>query len=73
MITAGSISPWAAVALVSMSCAVYLDYHGGSLITSLLIALGIGLAFGAVQGFLVAYLDIQPLLFPWQACSLQGE
>ncbi len=29
---------------------------------SLLIALGIGLAFGAFQGFLVAYLDIQPFI-----------
>ena len=51
MITGGiDISVGGVVALVSMSCAVYLDYHGGSLITSLLIALGIGLAFGAVQG-----------------------
>ena len=29
---------------------------------SILIALGIGLAFGLVQGFLVAYLDIQPFI-----------
>ncbi len=29
---------------------------------SLLIALGIGLLFGAVQGYLVAYLDIQPFI-----------
>ena len=63
MITGGiDISVGGVVALVSMSCAVYLDYHGGSLVTSLLIALGIGLAFGAVQGFLVAYLDIQPFI-----------
>ena len=29
---------------------------------SILIALGIGLAFGLVEGFLVAYLDIQPFI-----------
>jgi simple sugar transport system permease protein len=28
----------------------------------LLLALGIGLAFGAIQGYLVAYLDIQPFI-----------
>lgn len=63
MITGGiDISVGGVVALVSMSCAVYLDYHGGNVVVSLLIALGIGLAFGAVQGFLVAYLDIQPFI-----------
>lgn len=49
-------------ALVSMCCAVYLDYAGGDVFTSLLIAIGIGLAFGLVQGFLIAYLDIQPFI-----------
>ena len=69
MITGGiDISVGGVVALVSMSCAVYLDYHGGSVFASLLIALGIGLAFGAVQGFLVAYLDIQPFIV-----SLAGD
>ena len=63
MITGGiDISVGGVVALVSMSCAVYLDYGGGNVFVSLLIALGIGLAFGAVQGFLVAYLDIQPFI-----------
>ena len=48
MITGGiDISVGGVVALVSMSCAVYLDF---------------GLAFGIVQGFLVAYLDIQPFI-----------
>ena len=50
------------VALVSMCCAVYLDYHDGSILGSILIALGIGIAYGVVQGFLVAYLDIQPFI-----------
>lgn len=63
MITGGiDISVGGVVALVSMSCAVYLDYMGGNVFTSMLIALGIGLAFGAVQGYLVAYLDIQPFI-----------
>ena len=56
------ISVGGVVALVSMSCAVYLDFMGGNVFVSLLIALGIGLAFGLVQGFLIAYLDIQPFI-----------
>ena len=56
------ISVGGVVALVSMCCAVYLDYMGGNVFVSLLIALGIGLAFGVVQGYLVAYLDIQPFI-----------
>ena len=63
MISGGiDISVGGVVALVSMSCAVYLDMHGGSIFGSVLIALGIGIAFGLVQGFLVAYLDIQPFI-----------
>ena len=63
MITGGiDISVGGVVALVSMCCAVYLDFHGGNVFVSILIALGIGLAFGIVQGFLVAYLDIQPFI-----------
>jgi simple sugar transport system permease protein len=56
------ISVGGVVALVSMSCAVYLDYQGGDPYTAILIALGIGLAYGLVQGFLVAYLEIQPFI-----------
>ena len=56
------ISVGGVVALVSMSCAVYLDHKGGSIMGSILIALGIGIAFGLVQGFLVAFLDIQPFI-----------
>ena len=63
MITGGiDISIGGVVALVSMCCAVYLDYHDGSIFGSVLIALGIGLAYGIVQGVLVAYLDIQPFI-----------
>ncbi len=63
MITGGiDISVGGVVALVSMCCAVYLDYHDGNIIGSIFIALGIGLLYGIVQGFLVAYLDIQPFI-----------
>ena len=63
MITGGiDISIGGVVALVSMCCAVYLDHHNGSIFGSIMIALGIGLAYGLVQGFLVAYLDIQPFI-----------
>lgn len=63
MITGGiDISVGGVVALVSMCCAVYLDYKGGNVFVSLLIALAIGLAFGIVQGYLVAYLEIQPFI-----------
>lgn len=56
------ISVGGVTALVSMCCAVYLDYKGGNVFVSMLIALGIGLAFGVIQGFLIAYLDIQPFI-----------
>ncbi len=63
MITGGiDISVGGVTALVSMCCAVYLDYHNGNVFVAVLIALAIGLAFGLVQGFLVAYLDIQPFI-----------
>ena len=56
------ISVGGVVALVSMSCAVFLDFHNGSILGAIGIALAIGLAFGLIQGFLVAYLDIQPFI-----------
>ena len=63
MITGGiDISVGGVVALVSMSCAVHLDHQGGSIFTAILLSIGIGLAFGLVQGLLVAYLDIQPFI-----------
>ena len=45
-----------------MSCAVHLNYQGGTVLTAILLALGIGTAFGVVQGFLIAYLEIQPFI-----------
>ena len=63
MITGGiDISVGGVTALISMCCAVYLDKVGGSVAVSVLIALLIGLGFGLVQGFLVAYLEIQPFI-----------
>ncbi len=55
------ISVGAVTSLVVMSCVLYLN-NGGSIFVSILLALGIGLAFGLVQGFLVSYLDIQPFI-----------
>jgi len=63
MIAGGiDISVGGITALVTMVCIVYLDDHGGSVFGSLAVALGIGLAFGLVQGILIAYLDIQPFI-----------
>lgn len=63
MITGGiDISVGGVAALVSMCCAVYLDFHDGNVFMSIIIAVLIGLGFGIVQGFLVAYLGIQPFI-----------
>ena len=56
------ISVGGVVAVVTAACAVYLDAGGGNIWVSLCLALGIGLAFGLVQGFLVAYMDVQPFI-----------
>ena len=55
------ISVGGVIGLVVMCCVVHMN-AGGSILTALLMALGIGLAFGVVQGLLVAYLDIQPFI-----------
>ena len=63
MIAGGiDISVGGIIALVTMSCVVYLDDHSGTVVGSMLLALGIGLAFGLVQGFLISYLEIQPFI-----------
>lgn len=68
MITGGiDISVGQVTSLVCMTCAVYLQkvndgVIGGNVFTSMCIALAIGLAFGIVQGFLVAYLEFQPFI-----------
>ncbi len=63
MIAGGiDISVGCVTALVAMACIVYLDDHSGSVIGSVGLALGIGLAFGLVQGTLISYLEIQPFI-----------
>ena len=63
MITGGiDISVGGAIALITMSAVVFMEDHGGGIFSSLLIALGIGLSIGLIQGFFVAYLKIQPFI-----------
>lgn len=63
MIAGGiDISVGGITALVTMACIVYLDDHSGSIIGSVALALGIGIAFGLLQGFLISYLEIQPFI-----------
>lgn len=56
------ISVGGVTSLVVMSCVVHLDDRGGNVPGVLLMALGIGLAFGLVQGYLISYLEIQPFI-----------
>lgn len=55
------ISVGGVISLVVMSCVVHLEATG-NLFTTILLGLGIGLAFGVVQGFLIAKLQIQPFI-----------
>jgi simple sugar transport system permease protein len=48
--------------LVTLSCIVYLDDHSGSVFGAAVVALGVGLAFGLVQGVLISYLELQPFI-----------
>ena len=56
------ISVGAVTGLVTMCCAVLLESGTGSVGGTILLALGIGIAFGLLQGFLIAYLEIQPFI-----------
>ena len=68
MISGGiNISVGGVIGLTVMSCAIYLNGSGIensfiSILLTLLLALGIGLAFGVLQGFLISYLEIQPFI-----------
>ena len=63
MITGGiDISVGGTVALITMASVVFMEDHNGGILSSVLIALGIGLAMGIVQGYFVAYLKIQPFI-----------
>ena len=63
MIAGGiDISVGGITALVTMACVVYLDDQSGSVIGSVGLALGMGIAFGLIQGTLISYLEIQPFI-----------
>jgi len=63
MIVGGiDISIGSVCGLVTMACAVLLESEVGSVWGALLLALGIGIAFGILQGYLIAYLEIQPFI-----------
>lgn len=63
MITGGiDISVGGVTCLISMVCAKNVEQMGGNIGKCIIIALLIGLAFGVVQGALVAFLDIQPFI-----------
>ncbi len=56
------ISVGGSTALICTSCIVCLNNYGFNFVTTLILALAIGLAFGAIQGFLIAYLEMQPFI-----------
>ncbi len=63
MIAGGiDISVGAVCGLVTMACAMLLQSGAGNVWEALLLALGIGLAFGLMHGYLIAYLEIQPFI-----------
>ncbi|WP_191013820.1 ABC transporter permease [Treponema zioleckii] len=63
MITGGiDISVGGSVALITMASVVFMEDHNGGILSSIVIALGIGLLMGIVQGYFVAYLKIQPFI-----------
>lgn len=56
------ISVGAVCGLVTMACAMLLESGMGNVWSALFLALGIGLAFGLMHGYLIAYLGIQPFI-----------
>ncbi len=56
------ISVGGSTALICTSCIVCLNKYNFNFFTSLMLALAIGLIFGVVQGFLIAYLEMQPFI-----------
>ncbi len=59
-----NISVGGVIGLTVMACALFLNESQSDLgiFTTLLLALGIGLAFGVGQGFMISYLEIQPFI-----------
>lgn len=63
MIVGGiDISIGAVCGLVTMACAMLLQSTMGNVWGALLLSLGIGIAFGLLHGYLIAYLEIQPFI-----------
>lgn len=63
MIVGGiDISIGAVCGLVTMVCAMLLESSMGNIWGALFLSLGIGIAFGLLHGYLVAYLEIQPFI-----------
>ena len=63
MITGGiDISVGSVTALVCMSAAYAMENKGMSAVAAVAISLLIGILFGIVQGYLVTYLEIQPII-----------
>jgi simple sugar transport system permease protein len=63
MITGGiDISVGSVTALVCMAAAYSMENKGLSVYTAVAASIGIGIVYGIVQGYLVAYLDIQPFI-----------
>jgi simple sugar transport system permease protein len=56
------ISVGGVTGLISMVIAAMLTKYGINAVWTIPVSLGIGLAFGLAQGFLVAYMDIQPFI-----------
>uniref|UniRef100_A0A7C3E591 Sugar ABC transporter permease YjfF n=1 Tax=Gracilinema caldarium TaxID=215591 RepID=A0A7C3E591_9SPIR len=56
------ISVGAVTGLVTMGCAVLLESKTGTVGSTMLLAVAIGLGFGLLQGFMIAYLEIQPFI-----------
>jgi len=56
------ISVGGVTGLVTMCSILFINSRFGSVPVSIFLALGIGIAFGILQGFLIAYLDIQPFI-----------
>ena len=62
-----NISVGGIIGLTCMACAKFLEYSapesdGLAILLTVLLALGIGLAFGLFEGFMVSYLEIQPFI-----------
>ena len=63
MITGGiDISVGGSISLITMVCVVVMEDHNGGILSSILLSLGIGLAMGLIQGYLVSFLKIQPFI-----------